>query len=67
MNPHLLNAKTEVWRAYAAVRASLVKMPRHQLIDLKHEAEHETRKMEMPFSDRAAAQMVHTACSEILG
>jgi hypothetical protein len=66
MNPHLLNAKNEFWRAYAAVRQSLEKLPAHQLADLQHDAEDQTRQMAMPFSERAAAHLVHAACTELL-
>lgn len=67
MNAHLINAKTEFWRSYGVVRQSLEKLPRHQLVDLQHDAEHQKRQMQMPFSERAAAEMVHTACTELLG
>lgn len=65
MNAHLANAHTEFWRAYAAVRNSIAKLPPHALVDLQHEAEDQARQMQMPFSDRAAAQLVLAACHEL--
>lgn len=67
MSTHLINAKDEFWIAYAIVRASLEKLPRQKLADLQHEAEAQIRAMQTPFSDRAAAQMVHAATVELLG
>ena len=66
MSAHLINARNEFWRAYSAVRASLEKLPRHEITDLQHDAEHAARKMQMPFSERAAAQLVHAACTQLL-
>ena len=67
MNPHLLNAKVEFWRVYESVKQSLAREPRHRLLDLQHDAEDVNRQMSVPFSYRAAAQMVHAACTELLG
>ena len=67
MSAHLVNAKAEFWRAYAVVRGSLAKLPRQALVDLQHEAAEQMQKLQLPFSDRAAAQLVHAAATELIG
>jgi hypothetical protein len=66
MNAHLVNAKAEFWRAYAVVRDSLANRPVPELRDLQHEAESLKNHVSVPFSERAAANMVYAACTEIL-
>ncbi len=67
MNVQIIHARAEFWRAYDAVKRSLKELPRHHLVDLQHEAHDHAHLMTLPFSDRAAAQLVHAAATELLG
>ena len=67
MNVQIINARAEFWRAYDVVKRSLKDLPSSQLVDLQHEAHDHAHLMTLPFSERAAAQLVHAAATELLG
>ena len=67
MNPAIVKAKQDFWALYQHSLLGLAGRPRRELIDLQHEAEELTRLMSLPFSDRAAAQIILAATTQLLG
>ena len=66
MNAHLETAKAAFFDAYFATKAKLAKLPRQTLIDLQHEATEIKGNLTLPFSERAAAEIVHAATDQLL-